>query len=138
MNDLIKTDKAISVHPIQAAGHGYLRLGSAGTVKKPSLKNEVWTYNEIFKPDGVMRALAPFVPAYHGVVRDDSDGTECILMDDLTHGFELPCAVDIKIGLIQHNRTMSEEKIKKMIETIFSKCRFKFFSILTSSCRSDQ
>jgi hypothetical protein len=100
-------------HPCQAAGHGDLKTGPCGTVRKPAVKNEVWAYSQALSAGGMLRSLAPYIPRYYGV--QSVDGEEYIVLEDLSLGFKEPHAIDIKVGLIQHNRTMSSSKIAKVV-----------------------
>jgi len=56
-------------------------------------------------------ALRPFVPTYHGTVKDD-EGTQYVQLEDLLSPFRNPCVMDTKLGV----RTYLEEELLKAKE----------------------
>ena len=40
----------------------------------------------------------PYMPEFHGT--KTMDGQDYIIMEDLTHGFNHPCIMDVKMGLV--------------------------------------
>eukprot|EP01112_Ceratiomyxa_fruticulosa_P021184 TRINITY_DN738_c0_g1_i1.p1 TRINITY_DN738_c0_g1~~TRINITY_DN738_c0_g1_i1.p1 ORF type:complete len:247 (-),score=33.81 TRINITY_DN738_c0_g1_i1:119-859(-) len=104
-----------SIFPIQVAGHGDLIVDNdnAGKVLKPLRKTEHDFYESlIHKPE-----FSRFTPQYYGVKQDGEK--HYIILEDLTHGYQRPSVMDIKVGTLHYLESYTPEKKAICIE----KCR---------------
>nr|XP_046267267.1 inositol-trisphosphate 3-kinase C isoform X3 [Scatophagus argus] len=91
---------------LQVVGHaGSFRVGDRGTLLKRFCEGERQCYLRLME-DG----LRPFVPAYHGVVRQDEQDYN--VMDNLLTNFSTPAVMDCKMG----SRTYLEEELLMALE----------------------
>ena len=105
----------LKAHPFQVAGHGsMLRCESSGTILKPLSETELSAYERapaVLKRGGFLARMIG--------TRPDADGSPHLELEDLTHGMQRPCLIDIKMGTRQHTSAMSPEKIAY----VSGKCR---------------
>ncbi|XP_068220559.1 LOW QUALITY PROTEIN: inositol-trisphosphate 3-kinase B [Palaemon carinicauda] len=104
----IQTYKKHKYPWVQLAGHqGNFRAGyKQGTILKKLCPPEEKALEAIMKD-----VLRPYVPLYMGVV-EGTDGEKYLQLQDLLSDFELPCVMDIKMGV----RTYLEDELAKARE----------------------
>ncbi|KAK7068414.1 hypothetical protein SK128_017434 [Halocaridina rubra] len=104
----IQTYKKHKYPWVQLAGHqGNFRAGyKQGTILKKLCPAEEKALEAIMKD-----VLRPYVPLYMGVV-DGNDSEKYLQLQDLLSDFELPCVMDIKMGV----RTYLEDELAKARE----------------------
>ncbi|KAJ1727497.1 hypothetical protein LPJ61_004538 [Coemansia biformis] len=102
----------------QVAGHGgMLAIDGDEMIIKPLNKREQLFYEGVTRcPD-----LKPFMPVYYGQLqragRDGSpEDAEYICLENLVHGFEQPCIMDIKIGRRIWDLDATDKKREHMME----------------------
>lgn len=98
----------------QGGGHGRINKcivnpGNINAIAKPVDHREYSSYLDIMKTP-----LAPYVCTFYG--KHNLDGTDMIVIQDLTSGMNSPCVADLKVGKRHYDLTANPEKIKGLIE----------------------
>ena len=123
-SSLISSEQ-LSSYKNQVGGHGeFVKLGGSRLVLKPFVGSEFSFYHQIQAPR--FRELLPFTARCYGAV--DVDESSCsndsmtskpcfkyVMLEDLAHGFQKPCVLDLKMGLKQ--RSLKNISTAKLLRT---------------------
>ncbi|KAJ1835920.1 hypothetical protein LPJ63_000715 [Coemansia sp. RSA 2711] len=103
----------------QVAGHpGVLVVEGNDMIIKPLNQREKQFYEGASPHPG----FKSFMPVYYGTLQraapdgDAASVSEYICLENLVHGFDDPCVIDIKIGSRLHDIDATDEKRKRMEE----------------------
>ncbi|XP_066478480.1 inositol polyphosphate multikinase [Tiliqua scincoides] len=114
----------------QVAGHMYgkdkggILQHPDGTVLKqlqppPRGPRELEFYNTVYGTaceDPVFLELQKYLPKYYGTWSPPTAPNDLYLkLEDVTHGFKMPCIMDVKIGQKSYDPYASAEKIKQQV-----------------------
>ena len=96
----------------QGGGHGRIQKcliqpGDVHGVAKPVDHREGLAYALLKKT-----ALADFIPKFYG--NHKIDGTEYLVISDLSGGFKSPCVADLKVGTRHYDLQATEQKITEL------------------------
>jgi len=103
------------VQGIAVGGHGGSALIQTpdGRLKKRVNRAPEVVFYESLKTRDLGEGLN-FIPVFHGVEKID-DGAHWIIIDDLTHGKQKPCILDIKMGTQSFGEDAHGEKREAML-----------------------
>nr|5W2G_A Chain A, Inositol polyphosphate multikinase,Inositol polyphosphate multikinase [Homo sapiens]5W2H_A Chain A, Inositol polyphosphate multikinase,Inositol polyphosphate multikinase [Homo sapiens]5W2I_A Chain A, Inositol polyphosphate multikinase,Inositol polyphosphate multikinase [Homo sapiens] len=110
----------------QVAGHMYGKIlqHPDGTVLKqlqppPRGPRELEFYNMVYAADcfdGVLLELRKYLPKYYGIWSPPTAPNDLYLkLEDVTHKFNKPCIMDVKIGQKSYDPFASSEKIQQQV-----------------------
>lgn len=125
----------------QVGGHKPIwkpRGGDIPLIYKQLVDDERVFYQSVHTAGSNLRVLQPFTPKFFGVPQ----GLNYLVLEDLVHGYERPCLLDIKLGRVQWSREGDEGKrlrqITKSLSTTSHSLGFRFCGSQMYDSRRDR